>query len=84
MYTFVSSNTGINFYLNGTLLGGTTTDTFVGSSFINPTRTYWWASSGNGGTPISMSISHIMWYSSSLSAGDITQNYNALKSRYGI
>jgi len=84
MYTFVSSNTGIDFYLNGTLLGGTTADTFVDNSFINPTRTYWWASSGNGGTPISMSIAHIMWYSSSLSAGDITQNYNALKSRYGI
>ncbi len=84
MYTFVSSNTGIDFYLNGTLLGGTTADTFVNSSFISPTRTYYWASAGLGSSPISMSIAHIMWYSSSLSAADITQNYNALKTRYGI
>lgn len=84
MFTFVSSNTGIDFYLNGSLLGGTTTDTFVDSSFINPTRQYFWASAGNGATPISMSISHIMWYSASLSATEIAQNYNALRSRYGI
>lgn len=84
MFTFVSSNTGIDFYINGSLVGGTTTDTFVDSSFINPTRVYTWASEANGTSPVSMSIAHIMWYSASLSASDILQNYNALKSRYGI
>ena len=85
MYTFVSKNTGVDFYLNGSLLGGTTTDTFVNSSFISPTRTYYWASSNATPTnPISMSIAHIMWYSSSLSGTEITQNYYALKNRYGI
>jgi hypothetical protein len=85
MYTFVSKNTGVDFYLNGSLLGGTTVDTFVDSSFINPTRAYYWAA--DDATPtnaLSMSIAHIMWYSSSLSPTEITQNYNALKSRYGI
>lgn len=85
MFTFVSKNTGIDFYLNGSLLGGTTTDTFVDSSFINPTRVYTWANDPNGtGNFLSMSIAHIMWYSSSLSEAQITQNYYALKNRYGI
>jgi len=85
MYTFVSSNTGVDFYLNGSLLGGTTTNTFVNSSFINPTRAYFWAAgTATPNNPISMSIAHIMFYSASLSSGEILQNYNALKPRYGI
>lgn len=84
MFTFVGSDTGIDFYLNGSLLGGTTTDTFVASNFTNPTTTFWWGSDVSGGSPLSMSIAHIMFYSASLSAADILQNYNALKSRYGI
>lgn len=84
MFTFVSKNTGVDVYLNGSLLGGTTTETFVDSSFINPTRIFWWGSSQNGTTPISMSFSQIMWYSASLSPSEILQNYNALKSTYGI
>jgi hypothetical protein len=84
MFTFVSTATGMDFYLNGSLLGGTTTDTFVDSSFISPTRVYWWGSNANAGTLLSMSFSHIMWYSSSLSPSEIAQNYNALKGRYGI
>jgi hypothetical protein len=84
MFTFVSSNTGIDFYLNGTFLGNSAPDTFTDTSFISTTRVYWWASAGNATNPISMSIAHIMWYSGSLSAAEITQNYNALKGRYGI
>lgn len=84
MFTFVSSNTGIDFYLNGSLLGGTTTETFVDSSFISPTRTYWWAADGGAVNIISMSIAHVMWYSASLTPSQIQQNYEALKSRYGI
>jgi hypothetical protein len=84
MFTFVSSNAGIDFYLNGTLLGGTTTDTFVDDSFISPTRIYYLGSSGGGSSPISMSVAHMMWYSGSLTAAEISQNYNALKGRYGI
>jgi len=85
MYTFVSKNTGVDFYLNGTLLGGTTTNTFVDSSFINATRAYFWgAQDGAATNALSMSIAHIMWYSASLTPTQITQNYNALKGRYGI
>ena len=84
MFTFVSSNTGIDFYLNGSLLGGTTADTFVSANFTNPATIFSWGSDQNGTTPISMSLSHIMFYSASLSPSEITQNYNALKSRYGI
>ena len=84
MFTFVSSNTGIDFYLNGTLLGGTITDTFLNSSFNNPATTFWWSTDANNTNPISMSIAHIMWYSASLTPAEISQNYNALKSRYGI
>jgi len=85
MYTFVSSNTGVSFYLNGSFLGENTTNTFVASSFISSTRTYFWAA-GNStpSNPLKMSIAHIMWYTASLSASEISQNYNALKSRYGI
>jgi hypothetical protein len=84
MFTFVSSNTGIDFYLNGTLLGGTTTDTFVDSSFTNAATNFSWGSDTGGTSPISMSIAHIMFYSASLTAAEVLQNYNALKSRYGI
>ena len=84
MFTFVSKNTGIDVYLNGSLLGGTTAETFVPSSFIIPTSTFWWGSSANASTPLSMSFSQIMWYSASLSPSEIQQNYNALKSIYGI
>lgn len=85
MFTFVSSNTGIDFYLNGSLLGGTTTDTFTDSNFTVPARIYTWANDPNGtGNFLSMSLSHIMWYSASLTPSQIQQNYGALKSRYGI
>jgi len=84
MFTFVSSNTGIDFYLNGTLLGGTTTDTFVSTNFTNANTTFWWATDQSATFPISMSIAHIMFYSGSLTAAEISQNYNALKDRYGI
>jgi hypothetical protein len=85
MFTFVSSNTSVAFYLNGTFLGEDTTNTFANSAFINTTRTYFLgAANGTPSNPISMSIAHVMWYSASLSAADILQNYNALKDRYGI
>ena len=83
MFTFVSSNTGIDFYLNGSLLGGTTTNTFI-SGFDNINTTFSWASDAGGTTPMSMSIAHIMFYSASLTPAQIQQNYQALKSRYGI
>jgi hypothetical protein len=85
MFTFVSSNTSVAFYLNGTFLGEDTTNTFANNAFISTTRTYFLGSdSGTPTNPISMSIAHMMWYSASLSAADILQNYNALKDRYGI
>jgi hypothetical protein len=84
MFTFVSSNTGIDFYLNGSLLGGTTVDTFVNTNFTNPAEIFSWGSDQNGTNPLSMSLAHIMFYSASLSPSEITQNYNALKGRYGI
>jgi hypothetical protein len=85
MFTFVSSNTSVDFYLNGSLLGQSTTNTFSDNNFISATRTYFLGSdSGTPTNPISMSIAHMMWYSASLSAADVLQNYNALKGRYGI
>jgi hypothetical protein len=76
---------GVAFYLNGSLLGEDTTNTFTDASFTNSTRTYFLgAANGTPSNPISMSIAHVMWYSASLSAADVLQNYNALKSRYGI
>ena len=84
MFTFVSSNTGMDFYLNGSLVGGTVTDTFVANSFTNAATNFSWGSDAAGTSPISMSIAHIMFYSGSLTAAQISQNYNALRSRYGI
>lgn len=83
MFTFVSSNTGIDFYLNGSLLGGTTANTFA-SGFSDANTTFSWASDAGGTSPMSMSIAHIMFYSASLTPSEIQQNYFALKDRYGI
>jgi hypothetical protein len=83
MFTFISKDTGIDFYLNGNLLGSTT-GTFVDSSYTNPTSTYWWGSDENGTNPLSMSIFHIMWYSASLTEAEVVQNYNAFRFLYNI
>jgi hypothetical protein len=84
MFTFVSSEAGVYFYLNGTQLGSDTTNPFVDNSFISPTRVYWWGSDANGNNPVSMSMAHIMWYSASLTPEEVARNYNVLRSRYGI
>lgn len=82
MLTFVSTPTEVSLYINGTFYTASTEPFTTGTATGN--QTYWFASNANAGTLLSMSIAHIMWYSSSLTAGNITQNYNALKSRYGI
>ena len=82
MFTLVNSNTGIDFYVNGTLLGGSTAS--FSSGFSDPNTNFSWASGESGTSPMSMSIAHIMFYSASLTAAEISQNYNALRSRYGI
>ncbi len=84
MFTFVSTNNGVNFYLNGTQLGSDTSNPFTNASFNNPNTDFFWASDVNGASPVSMSIAHIMCYSASLTSEEVAQNYNALKSRYGI
>jgi len=82
MLTFVSTATNVSLYINGTFFTSSA-EPFVAGTATGG-GTFWFASSANGNTPLSMSIAHIMWYSSSLSAIDITQNYITLQSRYGL
>jgi hypothetical protein len=84
MMTFVSSPTNINFYVNGTL-AQTSIEPFTATDTMSsPTAIFNYAVDSGLSTFISMSLAHIMFYSSSLSQTEVTQNYNALRGRYGI
>jgi hypothetical protein len=82
MLTFVSDATNIDLYINGTFYASSTEPFTAGTATGG--GAFWFATSANGGTPLSMSIANILWYSSSLSAADIAQNYSVLKSRYSL
>lgn len=80
MVTFVSNATNVSLYINGTFVSSST-ETLTVANYTNSTFNLFWQ---GGGTVRSGSISHFLIYTSSLSQAQITQNYNALKSRYGI
>jgi len=81
MLTYVSDTTSVKVYKNGIFVSASAfpLDNSVSSYSTNTTSLF-----TDGIGYMSCSIYHFMYYSSSLSATDITQNYNALKSRYGI
>lgn len=79
MVTFTSDATKVSLYLNGTFVSSSTEVLSV-TNYTNATFQLFYQT----GTTRSGSISHLLIYTSSLSQAEITQNYNALKSRYGL
>lgn len=79
MLTLVSSTTGISMYKNGTFY------TSSAASFDNATLNgSMWIAADNDTATTNMSLYHFLFYTSSLSAGDVLQNYNTLKSTYSL
>jgi len=76
-YTYVKSSSSASIYKNGVLQGSGTIASFIGTTNILLGR---WATQyyfiGNG--------SNYKIYNRALSAAEITQNYNALKNRFGL
>ena len=76
-YTYVKSSSSASIYKNGVLQGSGSIASFIGTTNILIGR---WASnyyfSGNG--------SNYKIYNRALSAAEISQNFNALRGRYGL
>jgi len=79
MVTFTSDATKVSLYINGTFVSSSTEVLSV-ANYTNATFQLFYET----GTTRSGSISHLLIYTSSLSQAQITQNYNALKSTYGL
>jgi hypothetical protein len=78
-YNFVMVNSGNTvFYLNGVLDG-----TFANTGTLNSGASTIACINGNARF-LNCNLAHIMFYSKGLSATEIVQNYNALKSRFGL
>jgi hypothetical protein len=80
----VWDSTGMSIYLNGSLVasvaasgltwfGGTTYDTVLGRNWV-----------GSGGGSFTGNIGSVKVYNRALTSAEITQNYNAVKSRFGL
>ena len=93
--TSATTLTSVNFYLNGSLVtsGKAIADTADGFNSISETITYntnqrlrmasrWVSGIWNYGSSFSGSIAQV--YNRVLSADEISQNYNAVKSRFGL
>jgi hypothetical protein len=92
MFTFVvTRNSSVTMYLNGnleTLTGSSTVSQWNGLNFqsSNPFRVGSYTAINNSGVslPFSGNISNVQVYFRSLTQAEITQNFNALRGRYGI
>ena len=76
-YTYVKSSSAASIYKNGVLQGTGTISSFIGTTNILIAR---WASSYYFAGPGSV----YKIYNRTLTAAEITQNYNALRGRYGL
>jgi hypothetical protein len=92
-WIFVMNNTSHSLYLNGTQLG--TTDTVTTQTLFTTNNFYFGSRHTNAGTGaqdrLNSNISanypvfyQMRVYNKALSGSEITQNYNAIKSTYGI
>jgi len=72
---------------------GSTLKLYINGSYINGTANTWWTSHltgiiyfkiGYGWNYLEENISNFMIYNKALSSSEVLQNYNALRSRYGI
>lgn len=77
----VSSNSSMTAYLNGSLVGSTAipattnTNTFA-IRLADSVDTFWSIFGGY--------ISHVLYYNRALSATEVSDNYNAIRGRYGL
>jgi hypothetical protein len=84
MMTLVSDATKVDFYMNGSYITSSTEPFTATGTMSTPARILKFGIDDTETSFASMSISHIMFYSSSLSSADVSQNYNVLKTRYGL
>jgi hypothetical protein len=84
MMTYVSTTASVSLYVNGSFVVSSSEPFSATGTFSSATEIHGYAVSDNRTNFISMSLAHIMFYSSSLSQTQITQNYYALRTRYGI
>jgi hypothetical protein len=91
-YSGTGGNNGLNIYINGVLQTSTTKSsagTYTRMRVQSPSNVTLWVNSfGSTGPYKGVSnnggMSNLKIYNRALSAAEITQNYNALKSRYGL
>jgi len=77
------SNGVATLYVDG-VSDATKTDTSLSIPSILPIGAYYYNGVWNPGQSYPNSISNVSFYNRTLSAAEITQNYNALKSRFGL
>ena len=76
--TVVRNNTSVNWYKNGINIGTST----LGSSSSNVLKSI--GNYNNGGYPLNGDIALTQVYNRALTALEVKQNYDALKSRFGL
>lgn len=81
MLTLVSTSSSFALYRNGTLIA-TASDSYTSNNITNQEIEF--TSDHYNTFYTSMSLYNILMYTSSLSSAEVTQNYNALKSRYSL
>lgn len=81
MLTLVSTTSSLSLYKNGSLLSAVT-DSYTTNNVLNQQIEF--AADHVNTFYTSMSLYHILLYTSSLSSAEVSQNYNALKSRYSL
>ena len=80
------TNTSIKLYLNGQLMSGTLTG-YINNLFVSTSPVLlgtYRSLFGNYGLMLNGSMGSTLIYNKSLSASEVTQNYNATKSRFGL
>ena len=79
---FTADSTRSDLYINGILLGSNTS---VTGSFGASSSNFRIGQTTNAGNyPVKGNISLVRFYNRALSAAEVTQNFNALRGRYGI
>ena len=92
-WAFVIDGTQVSLFLNGSQIG--TTDTIGNQTLFATNGLYFGARHGNNGTGFGDTINNsnsanypviyeMRLYNRALSASEVTQNYDSIKSRYGI
>ena len=79
--TSIVNNNVIQLYINGVLEATSATQVFIFGSWNSTARI---GQRPNGQFPFNGRIAHLQGYNRALSATEILQNYNAIKTRFGL